>query len=191
MAQKITFTVSAEIADNATSGILLGDFNNWEFEKGIALKKQKDGSLKTTVALESGTYQYRYFLSDGRWVNDGNADAYVYNEEFFVDNCLINVPEEAPKAAKAKKATPAPAVEEVTPVAPKKAATKKATAKPVEPVVVAPVVVEKKATKAKKEVVAPAVEATPAPVVEAVAPAKKAATKTAAAKPTKAAKAKK
>ncbi|MFC4231878.1 isoamylase early set domain-containing protein [Parasediminibacterium paludis] len=183
MAQKITFTVSAEIADNATSGILLGDFNNWEFEKGIALKKQKDGSLKTTVALESGTYQYRYFLSDGRWVNDGNADAYVYSEEFFVDNCVINVPEEAPKPSKKASVKPAPLVAEASTVAPKKAATKKAVAKPIEPVIVAPVVTEKKATEAKKEVVAPAVEAAPAP--------KKAATKTAAAKPTKAAKAKK
>jgi hypothetical protein len=178
MAQKITFTVSAEIADNATSGILLGDFNNWEFEKGIALKKQKDGSLKTTIALESGTYQYRYFLSDGRWVNDGNADAYVYSEEFFVDNCLINVAEAAPKATKAKKETPTPVVIEAAPVAPKKAPAKKASVKPAEAV---PVVTEKKATKAKKEVAAPAVEAAP----------KKAATKTAAAKPSKAAKAKK
>jgi Glycogen recognition site of AMP-activated protein kinase len=175
MAQKITFTLSAEIADNATSGILLGDFNNWDFEQGIALKQQKDGSLKTTVSLESGTYQYRYFLSDGRWVNDGNADAYVYSEEFFVDNCLINVPSETPKATKAKKETPAPVIEVAAPVATKKAATKKATAKPVEPVVVAPVVAEKKATKAKKE--------TPAPVVvEVAAPAKKAAAKTAKAK---------
>lgn len=173
MAQKITFTLSAEIADNATSGILLGDFNNWDFEQGIALKQQKDGSLKTTVSLESGTYQYRYFLSDGRWVNDGNADAYVYSEAFFVDNCLINVPAEAPKATKAKKETPAPVVEVAAP-APKKVATKKATTKLVEPVVAAPVVVEKKATKAKKE--------TPAPLVEVVAPAKKAATKTAKAK---------
>lgn len=175
MAQKITFTVSAEIADNATSGILLGDFNNWEFEKGIALKKQKDGSLKTTVVLESGTYQYRYFLSDGRWVNDGNADAYVYSEEFFVDNCLINVAAEAPKAAKAKKATPATVVEEAVSAAPKKSTAKKVSTKTAETSV--PVVVEKKATKTKKEVIAPAP--------------KKAATKTAAAKPTKSAKAKK
>jgi hypothetical protein len=182
MAQKITFTVSAEIVDNATSGILLGDFNNWEFEKGIALKQQKDGSLKTTVALESGTYQYRYFLSDGRWVNDGNADAYVYSEEFFVDNCVINVPEEAPKPSKKASAKPAPLVEE-TPVARKKAATKKAVAKAIEPEVIAPVVAEKKTTKPKKVVETPVVEPTPAP--------KKAATKTAEAKPTKAAKAKK
>lgn len=169
MAQKITFILSAEIVDNATSGILLGDFNNWDFEQGIALKLQKDGTLKTTVALESGTYQYRYFLSDGRWVNDGNADAYVYSEEFFVDNCVINVVEEAPKSTKAKKEIPAPVVEVAAPA--KKAAPKKAAVKAAEP---AAPVAEKKATKAKKE--------TPAPVVEVAAPAKKAATKTAKAK---------
>lgn len=170
MAQKIMFTVSAEIAENATSGILLGDFNNWDFEQGIALKQQKDGSLTTTISLESGTYQYRYFLSDGRWVNDGNADAYVYSEEFFVDNCLINVPE---KTTKTKKVAVEPVIE-VTAPAPKKTATKKATTKPVEPVVAAPVVIEKKVTKAKKD--------TPAPVEEVAAPAKKAAAKTAKAK---------
>ncbi|MBC7650404.1 MAG: isoamylase early set domain-containing protein, partial [Deinococcales bacterium] len=92
MAQKITFTVAAEIVQNATSGILLGDFNNWNVEQGITLKQEKDGSLKTTVALNSGTYQYRYFLSDGRWVNDTNADKYTHSEGFFVDNCVITVP---------------------------------------------------------------------------------------------------
>ncbi len=168
MAQKITFILSAEIVDNATSGILLGDFNNWDFEQGIALKQQKDGSLKTTVSLESGTYQYRYFLSDGRWVNDGNASAYVYSEGFFVDNCVITVTEEAPKATKVKKETPAAVVvAEVAPVV-KKAAAKKAAVKAVEPVAT---VVEKKATKAKK--------VTPPPVVEVIASVKKAATKTA------------
>ncbi len=164
MAQKITFTVSAEIVDNASSGILLGDFNNWDFEQGIALKQQKDGSLKTTVTLESGTYQYRYFLSDGRWVNDGNAEAYVYSEGFFVDNCVITVPSEVPKAPKGKKETAEPVVVTVPII--KKAATKKVAIKAAEPVTV---VVEKKANKAKKE--------TPATIVAIAAPAKKAATK--------------
>jgi hypothetical protein len=155
MAQKITFTVASEIVENATSGILLGDFNNWNFEQGIDLQLQKDGSLKATVVLESGTYQYRYFLSDGRWVNDGNADNYVQSEGFFVDNCVITVAAEAPKPAKATKAK----VEAVTPVveAPAEPVIKKvATAKKVT-APAAPVVEEKKATKAKKEVAAPVV----------------------------------
>ena len=153
MAQKITFTVAPEIVKNATSGILLGDFNNWNFEQGIALKKEKDGSLKATTALESGTYQYRYFLSDGRWVNDSNAGNYMYSEGFFVHNCVITVPEEAPKAVKTKKETPAPDKESAPVV-------KKAVA------ITEPV---KKATKAKKEIVE---------VVEVATPAKKAASKT-------------
>ncbi len=142
MAQKITFTLSADIVYNATSGILLGDFNNWDLDNGIELKKQKDGSLKTTVSLEAGkTYQYRYLLNDGRWVNDGNADAYAYAHEFFIDNCVITVPDEAEKPAKAKK-TAAPVVVEAPVVANKKEIKPKKE-------VAAPVVVEKKVTKAK------------------------------------------
>ncbi|MBC7650866.1 MAG: hypothetical protein H7101_03870, partial [Deinococcales bacterium] len=114
---------------------------------------------KTTVALNSGTYQYRYFLSDGRWVNDTNADKYTHSEGFFVDNCVITVPEEASKAVKAKNETPVTVVETV-PVA-TKAVTKKVAVATAEPI--------KKATKAKKE--------TAAPVIEVAAPAKKAATK--------------
>ena len=150
MAQKITFTLSADIVYNATSGILLGDFNNWDLDNGIELKKQKDGSLKTTISLEAGkTYQYRYLLNDGRWVNDGNADAYAYAHEFFIDNCVITVPEEAEKPTTAKKVA-TPVVAEAPPVIAKKV--KKAKNETVAEVV-APVVVAKKAIKDKKEAV--------------------------------------
>ena len=140
MVQKITFTVAAEIVENATSGILLGDFNNWNFEKGIDLKLQKDGSLKASKALESGTYQYRYLLNDGRWVNDGNADAYAYAHEFFIDNCVITVPDEAIKAVATPQVVEAPIVKKVVPA-------KKAP--------VAPIEEKKVATKTKKIVEAP------------------------------------
>lgn len=155
MAQKITFTLSANIVYNATSGILLGDFNNWDLDNGIELKKQKDGSLQATVLLEAGkSYQYRYLLNDGRWVNDSNAEAYVYAHEFFIDNCVIAVPNEAEKPAKGKKVVAPVAVKEPE-VITKKAVTqnKQAVAE-----VTAPIVVEKKVTKAKKEVVEAAVE---------------------------------
>lgn len=92
MSKKITFSLAPEIAAEATEGLLLGDFNNWLHEAGIELKKQKDGSLKATVDLEPGVYQYRYFLNDGRWVNDGNANGYSFVGEFGVDNCIIAVP---------------------------------------------------------------------------------------------------
>lgn len=153
MAQKITFTVAPEIVKNATSGILLGDFNNWNFEQGIALKKEKDGSLKATTALESGTYQYRYFLSDGRWVNDSNAGNYMYSEGFFVHNCVITVAEEVViKTQKAKKqiavreVIAAPIAVETTPTKVKKVAKKEVVAE----VATEPIKPVKKAVKAKK-----------------------------------------
>jgi 1,4-alpha-glucan branching enzyme len=125
MAKKTIFTLAANIAGEAESGILVGEFNNWDESKGIALKKQKDGSFKAEVALEPGTYHYRYFLSDGRWVNDGNAEHYAPVHGLHVDNCVITVAEEAPAPKKAK-AEPK-AKEE----APKKAAApKKEAAKP-------------------------------------------------------------
>ena len=93
MGTKVTFTLPAEIVGEATSAVLLGEFNNWDYNNGISLKKQKDGSMKATTTLEAGrTYQYRYLLNDGRWVNDQKADDYVHISGYQVENCLIAVP---------------------------------------------------------------------------------------------------
>ena len=123
MEKKVTFTLASEIVGEATSAVLLGEFNNWDYNNGISLKKQKDGSMKATTTLEAGrTYQYRYLLNDGRWVNDHRADKYVHISGFQVENCVIAVPVEeevqdemktetiakpakAAKQAKEKKAT--------------------------------------------------------------------------------------
>lgn len=102
MAKKITFTLSAEVVGNATSGLLLGEFNNWDYNEGIKLEKQKDGSMKTVASLEPGkTYEYRYLLNDGRWVNDQSADRYVHIKGLHVENCVINVPGETIETKKA------------------------------------------------------------------------------------------
>ncbi|UBM60860.1 hypothetical protein LAG90_09460 [Marinilongibacter aquaticus] len=101
--KKVNFSLSPEIVGSANSGILLGDFNNWDASKGVSLKKQKDGSLATSVSLDSGkAYEYRYLLDDGRWVNDANADDYNFVSLFQVKNCVVNVP--AVLKAPAKKA---------------------------------------------------------------------------------------
>lgn len=95
MTKKITFTLPAEVVANATSGLLLGDFNNWDNAKAPNLKKQKDGSMKVTLALEGGrSYHYRYLLDDGRWVNDFTAENYAHVSGYGVDNCVITVPAE-------------------------------------------------------------------------------------------------
>lgn len=160
MAKKVTFTLAPEIVADATEGLLLGDFNNWNHEHGIKLKKQKDGSLKATAQLEPGIYQYRYFLNDGRWVNDSNADGYAQVGEYGVENCVINIPFEEVKETLAT-AIPAEKV--------KSEKVKKETAKKVEPA-------KKEAVVAKKQ--AAAKTANPVAEKKATAkPAKKAAEK--------------
>lgn len=101
--KKIDFLLPANVAAGATSGILLGDFNNWDSNNGVTLKQQKDGSLKASLSLESGSYEYRYLLNDGRWVNDTQASNYTYISQFEIENCVIEVvSEEVPKATKTK-----------------------------------------------------------------------------------------
>ena len=131
---KITFSLPAEIVADATSGLLLGEFNNWNKEQGFSLKRSKDGSMKTTVELEAGkSYEYRYLLDGGRWVNDLNASSYAEVSSLGVLNCVVNVPAEVIAEAKPAKKTTEKKVKAEKAVAPKKSeakpAAKRATAK--------------------------------------------------------------
>jgi len=131
---KITFSLPAEIVADATSGLLLGEFNNWNKEQGFSLKRSKDGSMKTTVELETGkSYEYRYLLDGGRWVNDLNASAYAEVSSLGVLNCVVNVPAEVIAEAKPAKKTTEKKVKSEKAVAPEKSeakqAAKRATAK--------------------------------------------------------------
>jgi hypothetical protein len=138
--QKVKFVLAAEIVADASNGLILGEFNNWDLENGFSLKKAKDGSMTATLNLEAGrSYQYRYLLEGGRWENDHNAHGYSNVEGFDIVNCVVHVPaasvkESKPKAAKAESAKAPkakPAGKKVTvPVAAEKKAPAKAEKKP-------------------------------------------------------------
>lgn len=97
MTTKVSFRLAAEFVANASEGILLGDFNNWNPEEGVQLQKNEDGSMAAEIALVSGrSYQYRYLLNDGRWVNDfSGTTTWVEVHGNFVENNVIEVPESA------------------------------------------------------------------------------------------------
>lgn len=142
------FTLSAEVVGEATSGLLLGEFNNWDYNEGIELEKQKDGSMTAAASLESGKrYEYRYLLNDGRWVNDGSAHQYVHISGLQVENCVINVSEETNRTEKIV----APAKEKVKVAAKKTVASKeKNVTEKKEEKVIAPKVTAPKAKAAPK-----------------------------------------
>lgn len=109
--KKVTFTLPNEVVAGAAEGILLGEFNNWNIEEGIHLEKKDDGSMVAELALVAGqTYQYRYLLSDGRWVNDNSEKAFSEIFGNVVENCVLTVPASVkksaakPKSAKKEKA---------------------------------------------------------------------------------------
>ncbi len=104
---KVSFKLPASYVAGASHGILLGEFNNWNTEEGIYLEKTEDGSLVAELTLTAGqTYQYRYLLSDGRWVNDDSSKAFSELYGYTVENCIVEVPVPVKKAAPKKATTP-------------------------------------------------------------------------------------
>ncbi len=103
MTTKIRFTLPAANIIGADECVLLGEFNNWNLDEGIFLQKQADGSMTAEVELVAGKeYQYRYLLSNGRWVNDDGEKITSHMSGYPVMNCIIRVPEIV-ETAKAKK----------------------------------------------------------------------------------------
>jgi predicted flap endonuclease-1-like 5' DNA nuclease len=93
MTKKVLFNLPSEYVAGATHGILVGDFNNWNTAEGIYLEKFEDGSFGAELFLTEGkTYEYRYLLSDGRWVNDNNSKKSVLAFGQTIENCVIDVP---------------------------------------------------------------------------------------------------
>lgn len=87
---KATFTLPVDVAPEATSVKIVGDFNDWNTESGVEMKKQKNGVFKAMVELESGKeYQFRYLVDDQQWINDQEADNYVQSP-FGTENCVVS-----------------------------------------------------------------------------------------------------
>ena len=104
--KKVIFTLPSESVANAAEGILLGEFNNWNPEEGIHLQKKEDGSMIAELSLTAGkTYEYRYLLSDGRWVNDNNGKTFSDVYGHAVENCVLTVPAPVKKATAEKTKT--------------------------------------------------------------------------------------
>jgi len=84
---KVTFTVPAK---NAKKVAVVGDFNEWNI-KAAPLKKLKNGTFKGTIDLESDkSYQFRYLI-DETYINDEQADGYVWNDFAGTENAVLEL----------------------------------------------------------------------------------------------------
>jgi len=98
MLVKVDFYLKATRVQDANGGFLVGDFNQWDANKGIALNLNADGSLSGSLNLSPGKkYEYRYLLSDGRWENDDNPKVLKNAYGQIVENCVVDTKQLAKK----------------------------------------------------------------------------------------------
>ena len=84
---KVTFSVPAKDADQVA---VVGNFNTWDTE-AVTLKKLKNGTFKGTLELEKdNSYEFRYVV-DGNYINDDQADAYVWNDYAAAENGVLSL----------------------------------------------------------------------------------------------------
>jgi 1,4-alpha-glucan branching enzyme len=82
---RVTFSLPADVAREEVR--VVGDFNEWDETE--RMKRQKDGSWRTTIALPPGReYQFRYLVDGERWENDPGADGYERNP-YGTDNSIL------------------------------------------------------------------------------------------------------
>ena len=86
---KATFTLPVEAAPEAKSVAVVGEFNDWNLDNAVPMKKSK-GVFKAMVELETGKeYQFRYIADNENWINDSEADKYV-STPYGVENCVVS-----------------------------------------------------------------------------------------------------
>lgn len=130
---KVTFEVPADRIGKGRDVRVLGNFNGWSWDNGLAMSNG-GASYKANVELEPGDYQFRYLVDNQEWQNDWEAEGYT-SSGYNSDNCLLQLeavsePKKAAKKPAAKKAAPKKsAAKAAGKPAAKKAATKKQIAK--------------------------------------------------------------
>jgi len=104
--RKVEVTFRMPPLDDVVELYLCGDFNDWQIN-AIPLTLESDGTWVARVVLEAGkSYHFRYRDSQGRWLNDREADGYVPNDFGSEDSVLdLTIAEKQPSKPKPAKKT--------------------------------------------------------------------------------------
>lgn len=93
-AYKVTFCLPEEAAKGAEEVVILGDFNQWNKENGLAMKV-KDGEYLASIELEPDKeYEFRYLIDNKVWENDWQADKYVLSPFGVTNSVVVTMPDQ-------------------------------------------------------------------------------------------------
>lgn len=84
---KVTFELDGIEADSI---VAVGDFNDWNAE-ATPLKKFKNGKFKATVDLDADSSSEFRYIVDGAYINEPEADDFVWNDYAGAENSLLTV----------------------------------------------------------------------------------------------------
>ena len=85
---KVGFTMPQDAAGGVGKLYLAGEFNDWR-PTALPMRKAK-GVFTASLTLPAGSpYQYRYVTDAGVWLNDPEADCYVYSAFADADNSVV------------------------------------------------------------------------------------------------------
>jgi len=88
---KVTFRLPKKAARGSRQVFLVGDFNAWSHTAN-PMQRLKSGEFKLIMELApKREYQYRYLLDNGQWINDWDADKYIYSTFGKCDNSVVAV----------------------------------------------------------------------------------------------------
>jgi hypothetical protein len=82
---EVTFTLPADVEADRVA--LCGEFNEWATDE-TWLERGGDGSWRVTIALEPGSYRYKYLVDGERWENAPDADRYEPNAFGSIDSIV-------------------------------------------------------------------------------------------------------
>jgi 1,4-alpha-glucan branching enzyme len=88
---RVTFTLPG--SPRSETIFLVGDFNNWD-PASHPLQRDLQGRWTLTLDLElRRAYQFRYLRNRQEWMQDSQADAYVYNPHGVYNFLVVTDPD--------------------------------------------------------------------------------------------------
>ena len=95
---KVTFTLPLDAVGDVEEIRVLGDWNGWEWEEGLSMKKTKAAYSVVAELPQDQMYEFKYRTKEGEWINDWEADGYMPspygNENSMVETFVSTVGQE-------------------------------------------------------------------------------------------------